>query len=178
MRKKFSFGKVDGYHRGRKTCEVTLEVELKDTDKGPEFTASGNMWNNLHTDIIRGGQCIDDMAEEFPFLKKNKLYAEIMDLWSKYHLNGMNAGTPEQTEAIKNWEAQGNRYDYDKVCEYLKSINLYEVPIDKTLYPDLWGRESEKQGTDTPMYKYGHAWLYRAIPDDDMARIKALFEGE
>jgi hypothetical protein len=86
----------------------------------------------------------------------------------------MNAGTPEQTEAIKKWEAEGNRYDYKAVCEYLKEIGLYEVPLDKDAYPDVYEREAEKQETDKPVYRYGHAWLYRAIPEKDLNRIKEI----
>lgn len=69
----------------------------------------------------------------------------------------MHAGTVEQEKAIKEWENKGNKYDYKSVCEYLKSINLYEV---------------EYNGKP---YKYGLAWLYQAIPEKDLKEIKELF---
>ena len=159
MRKEISFGKVDGYYKNRKNCEVTLEVELRDIDKGPEFSVCGNLWNSRHTDILWGGQCVDNLFEEFgKQMERPKLYAEILQLWRKYHLNGMNAGTEEQTEAVEEWKAQGNAYDYTKVCDYLKEIGLYEV---------------EYEGTP---YRYGTGWLYREIPEVSLNRIKKIIE--
>ena len=35
---------------------------------------------------------------------------EVYDLWSKYHLNYLHAGTPEQERAVDNWEKKGNSY--------------------------------------------------------------------
>lgn len=156
-RVEISFGKVDGYKIGKRNCEVTLEVELrKDKEGRPVFSACGNLWNNLHTDIIWGGQCIDDLANEFPSLRRNKLYMEILDLWKKHHLNDMNAGTPEQEEAVEWYRKHNGSYDYTKVCDYLKEKGLYEV--------DLNGEK----------YRYGSSWLYREIPEGDLRRIMEI----
>ena len=152
MRKTISFGKVDYNGNGRKTNEVTVELELRNTDKGIEFSACGNIWNHIHTDILCGGQCLDTITE---FIT-DPTFKEIHRLWKLYHLNSMHAGTVEQEQAIEEWKAKGNRYDYTAVCEYLKSINLYEV---------------EHEGKP---YKYGHAWLYRAIPEADLNKIKEI----
>jgi hypothetical protein len=154
-KKTISFGKVDGYNIGRKNCEVMLTMNLTEDNC---FSVSGELWNNLHTDIIRGGQCINALYNDFPELQQNKLYCEIMELWQKYHLNDMKAGTPEQERAIKEWKAQGNVYNYEKVCDYLKSIDLYEVPLDGKLY------------------KYGSGWLKEEIPENDLLRIKEIME--
>lgn len=157
MKKTISFGKVDGYGNGRKTCEVTLELELREDKEGrPVFSVCGNLWNCQHTDILRGGQCVGSLAEHYKSLRNNKLYMRILDLWQKYHLNDMHAGTPEQEKAIKEWKAQGNTYDYTKACDYLKEIGLYEV--------DLNGEK----------YKYGHSRLYEAIPAEDLEEIKLI----
>ena len=75
-------------------------------------------------------------------------------MWQRNHLNDMHAGTERQEEAIKEWEKQGNRYDYTAACEYLKSVGLY----------------------DDNGYEYGHGWLYRNISDEDLKRIKELIE--
>lgn len=157
MKAKISFGKVDGYGDGRKTCEVTLEVELRDTDKGPEFSVCGNLWNNRHTDILWGGQCVDELFWTYGKQMQNpKLYAEILELWKKYHLNGMHAGTEEQEDAIEEWKAEGNKYDYSEVCCMLKERGLYEVEI------------------DGEPYQYGHGWLYREIPENTLNRIRKI----
>lgn len=157
MKKTISFGKVDGYGNGRKTCEVTLELELREDKEGrPVFSVCGNLWNCRHTDILWGGQCVDSLAEQYKSLRNNKFYMRILDLWQKYHLNDMHAGTPEQEKAIKEWKAQGNTYDHTKACDYLKEIGLYEV--------DLNGEK----------YKYGHSWLYEEIPAEDLEEIKLI----
>jgi hypothetical protein len=88
MKKVFNFGKYAVSNPSRKANEITVEVNLKETGKGLEFTASGMVWNARHTDCIMGGQCIDDLAE---YLKGNKTYKTILSMWQKYHLNGMHA---------------------------------------------------------------------------------------
>ena len=162
MKKVFKFGKVDAYNIGKRNCLVTVEVELKLDREGCEvFTASGNVWNNLKTDIIQGGQCLDDLIK-FKELKYNKQLLLIHDLWKKYHLNNMNAGTLEQSQALEKWHKEnGTRFDYTKDVEYLKSIDLYEVTL--------------KDGSP---YKYGHSWLYREIPENDLNIIKTLLSNE
>ena len=98
MQKKISFGKVDGYHNGKKQCEVVLELNLKEDREGrPVFTVCGNVYNARHTDIIQGGQCIDTVWDEYKTQLSNwKLYKEIKNLWEKYHLNDTNAWCEHQ----------------------------------------------------------------------------------
>lgn len=153
MRKTFNFNKIDYNGIGRKINPVKVDIELKETDKGCCFSASGVIYNQTKTDCLAGGQCLDTIAE-YVFDAKFK---EIYRLWKLYHLNDMHAGTYEQEAAIDAWETQGNRYDYTKACEHLKSIGLYEVEHD--------GKP----------YKYGHGWLYWEIPSEDLEAIKMLF---
>lgn len=96
-RTEIKFGKVDAYGNGRKQCEVVLEIELRgDADK-PTLSVCGEVWNARHTDIIMGGQCIDDIWNEYQDQIQNKeLYKEIMELWENYHLNDSNAWCEHQ----------------------------------------------------------------------------------
>lgn len=81
----FSFGKV-AYYGKRKIHEVTLEITLyADRNGYPEFTACADVWNNIHTDIIAGGQMIDELYNQFPRFRGNTIYRVIMELWEKYH---------------------------------------------------------------------------------------------
>jgi hypothetical protein len=154
--KKITFGKV-AYNGTRKTNLVELELSLNIKDGKPVFSASGNVWNNLHTDIYMGGQCIDSIYKEYRSQLANlPLYRKIMGLWERNHLSDMNAGTAEQTAAIRAWEANGNKYEYTAVCEYLKSIGLYEV-----------------QHEGKP-YRYGHGWVYREISPSGLEQINSL----
>ena len=154
MKRTIKFGKYAIYSN-RKINEVDVELRLEEKENGQQvFTACGNAWNIRHTDIVMGGQCFEELAKYV----KNPLFKEIYRLWKNYHLNDMHAGTVEQEEAIEAWKAEGNRYDYSAVCEYLKSINLYEV---------------EHEGKP---YKYGHGWLYIEIPEKDLNLIKKIIE--
>jgi hypothetical protein len=157
MKATLNFGKID-YNSEGKNNLVTIKIELKENSKGkPIFSASGSIWNSNKSDIEWGGQCIDDIYNYFKDQLENvSLYKEVMQLWERNHLNDLNAGTFEQENAIKEWKKQGNTYDFVKVCEYLKSINLYEV---------------ERQDIS---YKYGSSWIYREIPSEDLNRIKEI----
>lgn len=157
MKKTFNFGKIDGYRNGRKTCEVAVEVELRETEKGKEFSVCGKVWNHLHTDIIMGGQCLDSIAKYV----KNDTFKLIYKMWKKYHLNGMHAGTHAQEEALEEAVKSGKleRYganNYTETCDYLKSIGLYEV---------------EYNGKP---YRYGCGWLFWEIPEEDLQQIEEL----
>lgn len=107
----------------------------------PEFTASGSYGGSI-------GQCLDSIVPA------NEYQQELVDIWNKWHLNGMNSGNPKQQEAIKKWEAEGNKYDYTKACDYLKSINLFEVDG----------------------FKYRHSWYTNVLPEDFQDKLDTLLD--
>ena len=164
MTKRFVFGKIDYNNSGRKNCSAEVEIEFEKKhnsfyDKDyMEFTAVGYIYNPRHTDCYQGGQCLDTMCK-FDDLAFNPIFHKIYNIWLKYHLNGMHAGTPEQEQAIAEYRKRtGKAYDYTDICNYLKSINLYEVEV------------------NGQPYKYGHAWLCEEIPEKVQDEIKELFE--
>lgn len=118
-------------------CEITLRNGY------PEFTTSGNYGGSC-------GQCLDSIVPA------NKYQQKLVDIWHKWHLNGMNAGNPEQQEAIRKWKEEGNEYDYTKACEYLKSINLY------------------KAGDNG--WKYGHGWYHNPLPKNFKNTLDTLLD--
>ena len=99
MRKVFSFGKI-AYNGKRKINEVTLEIELINWNGCPEFTASAMVWNNIHTDIVAGGQMIGKLYNEFATFRDSVLYKTIMLLWEKYHLHNISDIPAEDQELI------------------------------------------------------------------------------
>ena len=105
MKKIFSFGKIDYYGTGRKINLVEIEINLKDTEKGPVFTASGNVWNFTHTDIVAGGQCLDYLAT-FPEIKHNKTFKTILDMWEKHHLKSLGLHEEDLATIKKLFEEQ------------------------------------------------------------------------
>lgn len=171
--KRFDFGKIDAYGNGRKVNSVDIDIYLKDTPNGKEFTASGLVWNSTHTNCIMGGQCLDTLLK-YSELANNELYNKIYKFWTLYHLNGMHAGTKQQEKFIKEHQNElqsvleelqaENKYNYkyisnyEATCELLKRNNLYEV---------------EYNGKP---YKYGHGWLFYKIPTKDLKEIEKLFE--
>lgn len=151
MEKRIYFGKVDYNHIGRKINPVYVTIKLNDTCNGPVFTASGEIYNQSKTDCHCCGQCLDTIARH---LKGNQVFMMIYDLWKKYHLNDMHAGTPEQESFVDNWKRNGGKQDYYSVCTALKDAGLYEV---------------EHNGKP---YRYGSSWLYQEIPVEDINAIK------
>lgn len=166
--RKIQFGKIDFYHTGRRSNSVDLEIRLKDADTDkPVFSVCGNVWNSEHTDIVCGSQCLDDIEM---FFKNNQLFCEIAELWKKYHLNDLHAGTEEQEAFLEKTidlreavatdlkRASFSDSNYSVSCELLRRNNLYEVSLN--------GKP----------YKYGSSWLYREIPQDDLNKIIALLK--
>lgn len=152
LEKTFSFGKIAFYGR-RRINEVDVTVRLEDEGKGPVFSACADVWNARRTDIVAGGQLLDEL-DKFKYLGGDELFRKIRRLWKKHHLNDMHAGTPEQEKYLK--EHRTWRGDYDKDCALLKEAGLYEVELD--------GKP----------YRYGERWLYRPIPEEDLAEIRKL----
>lgn len=148
MNKIIHCGKVDFNGTGRKVNAVELELRLEDAAEGPRFAASGAIWNSRHTDCLTAGQCLDTIFK-FPEMKP---YAEIYDLWLRHHLNDMHSGTERQEKILDDYkEAHPDwRFDFGEACEILKKNHAF---------------------TDHG-YKYGSSWLYRAIPEEDLAKIR------
>jgi hypothetical protein len=139
-----------------------IDMELKETDKGLCFSASGLQnyqydENGDDYDYQSGGQCLDSIAKDYP---DNKDLQTIVKLWKKHHLNDMNAGTPRQTKHIKSL---GEYKSYEWACEELEKADM--------LFDKEYNYPNQKGG-----YKYGSAWLYREMPDKDIKEIKVLIK--
>ena len=78
---------------------------------------------------------------------------EILDIWDRWHLNDMHAGTRKQEAAIEAWKAEGNKYDYTEA-----KVALVRKGLDNDLG-----------------YSYGSAWLLEVLPPETEARVVALF---
>lgn len=131
LTKVFAFGKIAA-HGDRKINAVEVEMHLRvhyqtrnTIDLEPvtgyvEFSATGSVWNAHHTDIIGGGQNLEEIAKKFGQLGPNRaIFKRILTIWRQYHLNGTTAGTRAQNEciakakaeAIADMEAQGYKMD-------------------------------------------------------------------
>lgn len=156
-------GKI-AYTSTRKTNAVELTLRLREMDEikrhfetleaipkpeAIELSICGGIWDGKRYDYVSCGQNIDTIAELIPTKKVKR----IQEIWERYHLNDLRAGTKKQIEAIKEWESQGNKYSYTNACEYLKSIDLFE-----------------DRG-----YEYGHGWLFEPVPAEIIEEVKQLF---
>lgn len=153
LKKEFKFNKV-AYTSSRKVNLPVIEMVLRDADTDkPKLSISGELWNAPHTDIVMGGQCLDELAE-FDELNSNSTFKELYRLWKLYHLNDMCPASRSQKDALI--AEFGVIPNYDKACKYLKSIDLYE---------------------DENNYEYGSSWVYHKIPANDLTEIKNLILG-
>lgn len=85
MKKIFDFGYIDFENRGKAKNCVTVEMEYTQTNDKKRFSCSASVWNSYHTDIVAGGQCLDEIEKYV----KNPIFNEIYRLWNLYHLNDM-----------------------------------------------------------------------------------------
>lgn len=157
--KTFKFKKIDWYDRGRKINqpEVTMALRYDEEDR-PCLSIHGNIWNNTHTDIVCGGQILDEMMK-FGSISSDPIFNKLYYLWTNYHLNDCCSGTPAQLTAIKAYHAVNkensivNLNSFNADIEHLKSIGLYD-----------------DHGT-----VYGSKLFYMEIPDEDLKVINDLF---
>lgn len=185
-----------------------------------DLSVCGFVWNHIHTDIVSGGQNIEEIAAFFP---RDKRAQRIAEIWREWHLNGMTAGCIHQPEA---WTCTNTRDRYaDKVgtitgriiamrAEPATAENAAAIAAaekDRAALVDAEqkaheGPEANGWGTihaiygehpyphrgdschvcgrsrwDEPTdacpetgYRYGTAWLVRALPAEIIAEIRGL----
>jgi len=128
--------------------EPALDIDLNPVEQLTEVSIVGNVWNGSHTDIVHGGQCVDTIRELFP---RGKRVQRICELWDRWHLNGMEAGTRRQRECLNGQSFT----DYAEQCAFLESRGLI----------------------DDENYRYGSAWLCEPLPEEVRAELVELFGG-
>lgn len=133
--------------------KVTLVAMLNKGKKGLVFSISGEGRRPRARDSEYCGQIQDIIREELPnykefFMRKEDII-EVLDIWDRWHLNDMRAGTPKQEKALRQ---KPEIVEYTERCEYLKKLGIYE-----------------DNG-----YKYGHGWLYEPLPIEVIVKIVRL----
>lgn len=108
-------------------------------------------------EIISCGQILDDVKKEIDSYKRLKIdrsvLLRIIEIWEEWHLNDLRAGTTKQQAVVKEWESEGNKYNFTKASELLDKKGL--------LYDKA--------------YKYGSSWLVDPLPENIEKEIKELF---
>ena len=122
---------------------------------GPKPNGNANGHCGQINKTIRGYIDTDKIALDTAWT--SAMVDEFLTIWDTWHLNDMKAGTLEQTSAVKEYTKK-NRYNYDNVCEYLRSIYLYEV--------------ADPQD-ESKTYKYGHG-CFIEIPENILQWLNQL----
>lgn len=76
----------------------------------------------------------------------------LFDIWDRWHMNNMCAGTPAQTQYLKNNRPKAFVHDYTAQCNLLEAAGLL---------------------TDNG-YTYGSQWLKEEVPQDVLTWLKEL----
>ena len=152
-------------------CIVTIEVELRlkaktdsngmttDLEPAPKHytTLSISGEGKLpHTrDCAYCGQIQDTIREELSRGMKlaidRKKLLRILEIWDKWQLNDVTAGTEKQEKALKEHYAKNKRRcSYEDACALLKRKDLY----------------------DERGYTYGTSWLLNVLPEEIKREVK------
>jgi len=148
---------IDGEPVGDTYTELSICANIS------EFTSSG-FWREYSI-----GQCADSVRTLF---KDVTGVSELCDLWDRWHLNDLTAGTRAQQEALrlpdfdpKAVEYRGIPDHYASACKYLET---------RGLNPDPAVVIGEGTHMKPGPYMYGHAWLVDKIPAEVEKRIEEL----
>ena len=79
---------------------------------------------------------------------------QLWDIWDRWHLNDMRAGTPEQERIKCTILAQGIKYEYSDMCKRLTQIGVN---------PDNG-------------YSYGSQWLHEDVPEEVLETLRSFPE--
>lgn len=159
-------GKCDGYGNGRNTNKAYISWEY-DPNKGT-FTMSAEVWNQRETDIIRGGQCVDEVAKMFP---GNRQAKRMVEVWKEWHLNDMQAGSPAQTAYLEEHAGEWEAY---------KQSDAYKADGDRSPSHYTWAKKVLTEAGLNPdpnyehngkPYNYGSAWLKKEMPAEVVQEI-------
>ena len=93
-------------------------TDLKEIDKYKTLSICGYSKNI-------GGQILDILKSKDFEPTTNFNVEEFYKIWDEWHLNDLHPGSRRQEDALKLAKIDNWANNYNKACDYLKSINLY-----------------------------------------------------
>ena len=131
------------------SCTLNIEIEDKNSFKclsicGSYFT--GKKLLKSDKNLIGWGQIHDEVKEIIP--------ARLYEIWKRWHLNDMRAGTFVQEEILRQAKVSGVEFNdfYTDACNYLQR---FDALIDEG-------------------YTYGTAWLKEELPQEVIDYLSCL----
>lgn len=146
--------------------DVELHIELENKPRGPSLSIQASVWRPDRTDTEAGGQHREVLTEVATWAGDwiKATAPRMVEVWERWHLNDLTAGTPEQEAYLRAHPDEGGKSSaYVVACEALKAAGLYEVPDP---------RDPSK------LYAYGTAWLTEPIPADVLAEIRGWLDAD
>ena len=136
----------------KKPCAPGLTIDLEPVPggtytelsiTGDVYEKSGHRWRE-----VAGGQIHEELLERFG---DDPYVARLVEIWKRWHLNGLRAGTRAQADFLREHPVNAvyPASHYDLALEALTAAGLN---------PD---RD----------YKYGKAWLVELLPDELVAEL-------
>jgi hypothetical protein len=122
-------------------CEVSIEIAERNSFK--RLSISGIIFEDGEETGF--GQIRESVKDFIP--------ARLYDIWKRWHLNDMRAGTFVQEEILRQAKDKGaDLSTYEKACDYLHGLD--------SLIDDG--------------HKYGSAWLKEELPQDVIDYVSTL----
>lgn len=128
----------------------TLEITIKENKSFKSLSIVGIYFTGKkllksEKNLLGWGQIYDEVKEIIP--------ARLYEIWKRWHLNDMRAGTFVQEEILRQAKASGVELnDYDDTCNYLQR---FDALVDDG-------------------YKYGSKWLKEELPREVVDYVYAL----
>ena len=125
-----------------KNFSCTLDIEIKDKNSFKSLSIVGTYFTGKkllksENNLLGFGQIHNEVQEIIP--------ARLYEIWKRWHLNDMRAGTFVQEEILRQAKAAGVEInDYDEACNYLQR---FDALVDDG-------------------YKYGSKWLKEKLPQE------------
>lgn len=136
--------KAKHYTDGKISADIDIHIEAgRLSITGVVY--EGERLLRSERNLISAGQCLEDARTLLP--------EKLSEIWERWHLNDMRAGTFSQEQALREVKDSFDRLSwYEQACDYLNSVGL--------LYDNG--------------YKYGTAWLTEELPEDVIEYVKNL----
>jgi hypothetical protein len=147
-----------------KRARVYIKIEYKDG----RLSIIGVHGALVNGDCLGGyGQIVNTLKiVDTPAVGVNlQTINKIVEIWERWHLNDMNAGTVEQEEYLRNYYRINRdvKKSYGNDVKLLKEVSLYIV-------------DHPKNKGET--YTYGTGWLTEEVPDNVIEFLYWLPESE